>query len=796
LLIIVASRKLIYNDSADATASFIISVFVLAFIGGVIFKGKSGWCSNLCPMLPIERLYGQTPFFLVRNSHCKTCVACTKNCYDFNPGMAALADHYDEDRHYSARRKFFAGALPGLIYAYYTLPSFPDIQAQDLYLQFALHICVSVGLFFTLDAYLNLKPNQLPALFGAIALNLFYWFTLPSVIARWGGDAEAPATLWSLWTARLALFALALAWLARAFQKETRFVSEMLPSLSAQALSFKARTAQLAAPGGYPTITIWPDQEEAQVAPGLTLLSCLEQQGRGIEAGCRMGVCGADPVAVLTGMENLSPASREELSTLQRLGWAENTRMACCARVHGAVAISLTPERPAAPAKPVGDFRCDPTVESIVIIGAGIAGVTAADHIRRRNPSCQIHLVGRERHYLYNRMGISRLIYGRSAMQGLYLLPESWYEEHRITCWINTQAVAIDRAARQVRLATGEALAYDRLILAMGGASQKPPIDGFGLAGTFVLRGADDAMKIRAFAQQHECHHAIIAGGGLLGLEAAYALHKFGLRVTVLERSEKLLARQLDCRGAQILRDCLERMGMDILLKAEIASVLGQGQFADLLLDMPALKEFFGERAQGGGRVNQILLKDGRILPCDVFLAAVGMAPNSELAREAGLEVRQGVVVDQALRSSDPHIFAVGDVAEFQRQIPGLWPTAVDQAEIAAINSLGGGAVYSASAQVALLKVAGIDLLSVGRIEPESEEGQVLILEETVPGSEQRRYRKLVVEAGKITGAILIGYPIDAPAVIAAIKRQVEVTPLLSALRAGDWGGLSQWVGE
>ena len=175
------------------------------------------------------------------------------------------------------------------------------------------------------------------------------------------------------------------------------------------------------------------------------------------------------------------------------------------------------------------------------MIGNGIAGVTAVDHIRRRHPLTAIDLIAEEPHHLYNRMGIARLVYGKSAMQGLYLNPDAWYGERNVEAWLNTRALSIDRHAREVRLGTGERLSYDRLILASGSRAFVPPIEGFGLAGTGVLRKADDAIRVRSFAQRHACKRATIAGGGLLGLEAAYALHQLGIRTAVLERSPRLL---------------------------------------------------------------------------------------------------------------------------------------------------------------------------------------------------------------------------------------------------------------
>jgi nitrite reductase (NADH) large subunit len=296
-----------------------------------------------------------------------------------------------------------------------------------------------------------------------------------------------------------------------------------------------------------------------------------------------------------------------------------------------------------------------------------------------------------------------------------------------------------------------------------------PPIVGFGLPGTFVLREADDAMRIRAFAQDHRARQAVVAGGGLLGLEAAYALHKLGLHAAVLERSDRLLKRQLDARAGQYLRDYLEHLGLDIVVNAETASVHAVADGAS------------------DERVREVVLKDGRRLPCDVFLVAAGITPNITMAREAGLDCKRGVLVDETMRTSDPLIFAAGDVAEYSRQIYGLWPTAVEQAEVAATNALGATSLYGGTVPVTILKVVGVDVTSVGRFEAERPDDLVIALEDPAEG----RYRKLVIAEGKIVGAILLGYPQDASAVTAAIKQGRDVRALLPELRAGNWAILA-----
>jgi NAD(P)H-nitrite reductase large subunit/ferredoxin len=518
---------------------------------------------------------------------------------------------------------------------------------------------------------------------------------------------------------------------------------------------------------GAPEVSFEPEGKRVVAKPGMTLLEAAEAGGLPIESGCRMGVCGADPVCVQDGMHNLSAISDDERSTLDRLGLADTTRMACCARVQGPVTVALTPERSQTPSPSrIAQFNFDRSVERVVVLGNGIAGVTAADHVRRRHPLAQIDLVAEESHHLYNRMGIARLIYGRSAMQGLYLNPDSWYEDHGITPWLNTRAHGINRAGGHVRLGTGEKLPYDRLIIATGSSSFVPEIDGFGAPGTFVLRTADDALDLRSFAQRQGAQRAVVAGGGLLGLEAAYALHKLGLRTTVLERGDRLLRRQLDGRASELLRAYLEGLGLEILTGAATAGL------------------------SANGRVRLAHLTDGSALAADIFLVAAGIKPNVGLARDAGLEIGRGVLVDERMRTSDPAILAAGDVAEHAGAVDGLWPVAVEQAEVAADNAVGGDKTYGGSVPFTILKVVGVELTSVGRFE-EQPGDRVVALEE--PGG---RYRKLVIADGRIVGAILLGYSQEVAPVRTAINRGFDVGGVLDSLAAGRWSVLAQLSGE
>src|SRR5262249_37172208 len=265
--------------------------------------------------------------------------------------------------------------------------------------------------------------------------------------------------------------------------------------------------------------------------PSQSLLEGIESVGIAMDFGCRMGVCGADPIVVVEGADRLTKPTDDELATLRRLGLEGRARMACaCRALRGGVVID-TKTNPRDLPEPVAtpsslDLAQAAGIEKVVIIGNGTAGMTAAAEIRRASPPCRIDVVARESELFYNRMAIGRVLYGRSAMAGLHLLPSDWHIKNNVTVWLNTIVAGLDLARREVRLGTGEALCYDRLILAQGSSAFIPPVDGITLPGCFVLRDAADAIAIRAWRQRRDCRTAVVLGGGVLGVEAADALRQ------------------------------------------------------------------------------------------------------------------------------------------------------------------------------------------------------------------------------------------------------------------------------
>ena len=403
----------------------------------------------------------------------------------------------------------------------------------------------------------------------------------------------------------------------------------------------------------------------------------------------------------------------------------------------------------------------------VVVIGAGVAGVTAADELRRELPEAELTLIGDEPYAFYNRMGITRLVSESVSIESLYLNRDDWAESRKIDYRRGLPVTAIDRENREVALADGERVSYDRVVIATGATPLVPPIDGFGAEGSFVLRTIDDAVQIQQHVRRHRCRTAVIVGAGLLGLEAAYYLTELDVRVVLLDRGPWPLSRQLDEHAGALLWEMLHDLGIELLPQVE------------------------AERIVADELVTGIELVDGGAINAELCLVATGVVPNSDLAEAAGLDVAGGVTVDDAMQTSDPHIYAVGDVVDHQGRRYGLWPASVEQAQVATTSIVGGEAAFSLLAQPARLKVPGIDLLSIGAVEASGDESRTVVV--SAYGS--RRYRKLVLDDGRLVGAIILGDPELFDDVTAGVEQGIDLSSDLDALEHGKWQALSRLVG-
>ena len=369
--------------------------------------------------------------------------------------------------------------------------------------------------------------------------------------------------------------------------------------------------------------------------------------------------------------------------------------------------------------------------EPLIIVGQGMAGTKLAEEMSQRALGrYAIVLVGDEPRRAYNRVLLSSLLAREVAADDIELKPRTWWAKQGITNVFGQPATAIDRASRRLTLANGVSLAYSKLVLCTGSHAVKLPKPGMDLAGAITFRWMDDVdTMLTAVAPGRP---AVVIGGGLLGLEAAYGLAKSGVKVTLLHIGPRLMERQLDEPSARLLKAAIEAKGCKILLEADTARVLGTT------------------------RVEAVELDDGRVIPADLLVCAVGVRPNTDLAKAAGLACNRGILVDDGLRTSDPDIFALGECAEHRGIAYGLVEPAYEQARTLA-RTLSGerDASYGGSVLATNLKVSGVSLFSAGDFVGEGK--QALVYEDSGQGV----YKKIVIDEDRLTGAVLYGDTAD-----------------------------------
>ncbi|HAZ28145.1 TPA: NAD(P)/FAD-dependent oxidoreductase, partial [Candidatus Acetothermia bacterium] len=351
-----------------------------------------------------------------------------------------------------------------------------------------------------------------------------------------------------------------------------------------------------------------------------------------------------------------------------------------------------------------------------VIVGGGAAGFTAARTLRAVAPSAQVTILEAEPTSYYLRPGLIEVLAGRKTLPEITPFPKAWYERHGIHYRSGSAVVALDPDRRQVTLASGEGLQYDRVLLACGAEAVRPEIPGDDKPGVFTLRSAADVERIRTQAQ--EAKRAAVILGGWLGIEAARALHDCGLPITLLERGPWLLHRQLDEGGARALTAILTSQGIEVHVRVECAEILGKTG------------------------VTSLRLTTDEVVRAELVVISAGAWPRVQLAHTAGLNVNQGVVVNDHLATSAPHIYAAGDMAEWQGCVYGIFPAAREQGEVAARNMVEPGSVrYAGTTPSSKLKVAGVDLLCWGDTQPQG--GPRRELRPAAPG--KGRYVKFVL---------------------------------------------------
>lgn len=388
-----------------------------------------------------------------------------------------------------------------------------------------------------------------------------------------------------------------------------------------------------------------------------------------------------------------------------------------------------------------------------VILGSGPAGWSAVQAICTHDPHGTITLVSGEATLPYARMLLSYWLEGKVGEEVMSPFPAGYFERLGIEVLYGQQATTVDPQRQVVTLADGRELPYDELLIATGASPWRPPIVGLEQPGVFNLWTLEDVRGILATIRSGG--EAVIIGAGFIGMQAVDALVKRGMRCTVIEALPQVLPRILDTEGAHLVEETLTERGVRVFTGRQVAEI----------------------KAPGRRRKRQeVVLDDGRTLPADLVITATGVRPNLELAHAAGLATATGILVDEHLRTSLPHIYAAGDVAEGydfstgERAVHAIWPTAVDQGRVAGLNMAGLQITYPGSLSMNTLDVLGLPLASVGLVE-----GEDLVVQ-IHRGPARRTYRKLAFRNGRLAGAILVSEIEDIGLLQAMIRQQANLT--------------------
>ncbi len=386
-----------------------------------------------------------------------------------------------------------------------------------------------------------------------------------------------------------------------------------------------------------------------------------------------------------------------------------------------------------------------------LIIGNGVAGARAAVRIRERDPEGEIHIFTGEAYPFYYRVRFPEMVAGEVAIKEITIHTKEFYQGKNISLHLEEPVVEVRPDKKEVLSKQGKTYSYDCLLIATGGNAFVPPIKGTEKKGVFTLRTMKDAIGMRAFSGKIK--QAILIGGGLVGLETGGALLRRGIKVAVIEHNPRILPRQMDPEGAQILQAKMETMGFSFFLNGQSEEILG------------------GESVEG------VCLKDGRVVEGQMAIISAGVRPNIQLAKEMGLEMKNGILVNDRLETRIKDIFAAGDVAEHRGRVYGIWPAAQKQGEIAGVNMAGGDESYGGTVVSNTLKVVGIDLTSTGEIDAEGK------LECVVRSDREKcSYCKVTFKEDKIVGCILLGETRGRAELLSAIEKELDINEIKNSI--------------
>lgn len=376
----------------------------------------------------------------------------------------------------------------------------------------------------------------------------------------------------------------------------------------------------------------------------------------------------------------------------------------------------------------------------IVIIGGGVAAVNAIKGIREHDKTSSIHLVQNESFYPYYRLRLTKSIFDKVNIDTLILQNKEWYGDNHVTLYLGREAVSIDTKAQEVTLDNGVKLDYTSLLLANGASNFVPTIEGIHKENVYSIRYLTDIVDIRSHASDK--NSVLCIGGGVQNLEAAWAMCSQGKKVTIAEFMDRLMPRQLDVKGSELLKKAVEDCGANILLGTEITKL------------------------RGDDKVSGAQTKDGQHVECDMVIYSVGVRANIGLYKDTPIKVNRGVIVDDHMRTSEANIYAAGDVAEFGKY-SGLWTIAMGQGRIAGQNIGGSDVSFTGVVPVTNMNAFNLSVFSIGDIDDNSFTHTLVESSE-----EEKTYKRIFIKDNIIIGAIIIGESKDSNIIKKFIDKQ------------------------
>lgn len=393
--------------------------------------------------------------------------------------------------------------------------------------------------------------------------------------------------------------------------------------------------------------------------------------------------------------------------------------------------------------------------EPLVIVGNGMAAARLVDELAKTALGrYAVAVIGEEPRLAYNRVLLSSVLAGETGSHEIELRPADWWRHRGVTVRYGYRVTEIDTGRHELKIEGEESMEYSKLVLATGSTPLRLNLPGADLAGVHTFRDSRDVDLLLTLAAARK--RVVVVGGGLLGLEAAHGLAKAGAPVTLLHLMDRLMERQLDASAADLLKTLVEGKGIRILLNASTA------------------------RIHGDGHVEAVELADGSRIEADAVIFAAGIKPNVALAKEAGIAVNRGVVVNDLMQTSSSDIFALGECAEHRGTCYGLVEPAYEQARVLAQHLAGRSAAYQGSVVSTNLKVSGVSVFSAGDFMG-GEGSESLVLTDRRRGT----YKKLVIADGRLTGAVLIGDTVDALWYLELIRNRDNVAAIRTDVMFG-----------